>query len=846
MLITAFLVIALFLPSYVFAADGNEVDDIQEYVNDMQPGWNLGNTFDAVGEDETAWGNPRVTKEMIEQIAAQGFKSIRIPVTFDQRMEEGPDYTIDADFLDRVEQAVKWSLEEELYVMINIHHDSWIWLAEGMYENYDETIARYDSIWTQLADRFKNYPVELMFEGINEPQFWDDSENHEGYLKELNTSFYKIVRNSGGNNDIRPLVLGTIYNGSEQETLDKLYNTIVELDDPNLISTVHYYGFWPFSVNIAGTTRFDEETQNDIIDTFDRVHNKFTANGIPVIIGEFGLLGFDTDLNTVQQGEKLKFFEYVIHYAQEKQLTHMLWDNGQHFGRTSYQWSDPELYQMMKASWEGRSATAGSDFIFLKQGEEIVDEEIGLHLHGNEFVSLQANDQDLVEGQDYEVNGETLVLKAQLLTDLTSSGELGKNAELTAKFNQGADWRIDVITYDTSILDDAEGTTNDFSIPTQFNGDQLATMEAVYEDGSFAGPQNWTSFKEFAYTFSPVYEENKIIFKQEFFNEVEDDKEVHLTFHFWSGETVAYTVTKNGDQVVGAYHDDLDVSALADLIEIAASISNEDDKYTEESFNALQKAITQAQSVLETIATEEDLQKEITALQAAMDGLVEKEIPVPFDVSELKELIEKAEVISNDDNNYTKESFDALKKAIENAQSVVETIDNEEGLQKEIAALQDAVDGLVEEKVSVKPNVSELEDLIETGEAITNETDKYTEESFNALQEALVHAKSVVETIDTEEDLQKELALLQEAIDGLKEIEKPAKEEAEIVDQNKDNQESTPKTDDSKITDDHQAGEVLPKTATSMYTILLVGVVLLIAGGISLLFFKKRNLKHHS
>src|SRR5690625_3390017 len=365
----------------------------------------------------------------------------------------------------------------------------------------------------------------------------------------------------------------------------------------------------------------------------------------------------------------------MIHYAQEKQLTHMLWDNGQHFGRTSYQWSDPELYQMMKASWEGRSATAGSDFIFLKQGEEIVDEEIGLHLHGNEFVSLQANDQDLVEGQDYEVNGETLVLKAQLLTDLTSSGELGKNAELTAKFNQGADWRIDVITYDTSILDDAEGTTNDFSIPTQFNGDQLATMEAVYEDGSFAGPQNWTSFKEFAYTFSPVYEENKIIFKQEFFNEVEDDKEVHLTFHFWSGETVAYTVTKNGDQVVGAYHDDLDVSALADLIEIAASISNEDDKYTEESFNALQKAITQAQSVLETIATEEDLQKEITALQAAMDGLVEKEIPVPFDVSELKELIEKAEVISNDDNNYTKESFDPMKKDIENAQSVVGTID---------------------------------------------------------------------------------------------------------------------------------------------------------------------------
>src|SRR5690625_23556 len=372
----------------------------------MQPGWNLENTFDAVGEDETAWGNPRVTKELIEQIAAQGYKSIRIPVTFDERMGEGPDYTIDPDFLDRVEQAVEWSLEEDMYVMINIHHDSWIWLAEGMGGSYDETLARYNAIWNQLSDRFKDYPIELMFESINEPQFWDDdSEKHEEYLKELTTSFYEIVRKAGGNNDIRPLVLPTLDTGSEPEKLDALYDTIIELDDPYLISTVHFYGFWPFSVNIAGHTRFDEETKHDIIDTFDRVYDKFTANGIPVIIGEFGLLGFDTDINAIQQGEKLKFFEYAIHYANEKQMTHMLWDNGQHFGRTSLEWYDNELYNVMKASWESRSGTAESDFIYLKKGEQIEDTKIGLNLNGNEFVSLHFNDQDLTESQDYELNG---------------------------------------------------------------------------------------------------------------------------------------------------------------------------------------------------------------------------------------------------------------------------------------------------------------------------------------------------------------------------------------------------------------------------------------------------------
>ena len=517
------LLIVLLLPSISFAADENTDFDIQKYVNNMQPGWNLGNTFDAVGTDETAWGNPRVTKEFIEQIAAQGYKSIRIPVTFDGRMGEGPGYVIDANFLNRVDQVVKWSLEEDLYVMINIHHDSWIWLAEGMEASHEETLARYNSIWTQLAERFKDHSIELMFESINEPQFWDsESENYEGYLKKLNTSFYQIVRESGGNNDSRPLVLPTLNTGSEPEKLDALYDTIIGLNDPNLISTVHYYGFWPFSVNIAGNTRFEDVVKNDIIETFDRVHDKFVENGIPVIIGEYGLLGFDTDINAIQEGEKLKFFEYMTYYAKEKQLTHMLWDNGQHFGRKSFKWSNQDLYNMMKVSWERRSAIGESDFIYLEKDVEIQDMEINLHLNENQLESLNWNDEELTYGQDYELNGNVLIIKASLLAKLTSSGELGENAVVTAKFNKGVDWFIKVITYDKPSLQNTEGTTSDFAIPTLFNGDNLATMEAVYKNGDFAGPQNWTSYKEFAYTFSPSYDKNEIILKEAFFNELND------------------------------------------------------------------------------------------------------------------------------------------------------------------------------------------------------------------------------------------------------------------------------------------------------------------------------------
>lgn len=524
--------------------------EINEYVKQMQPGWNLGNTFDAVGTDETAWGNPRVTKELIEQIAAQGFNSIRIPITFDQRMSGAPDYTIDPAFIQRVEQAVQWSLDEDLYVMINIHHDSWIWLEEGMYNDYDASLDRFDAIWEQLAERFKDYPVEVMFESINEPRFWGSEEEKFQFLYDLNTSFYDIVRNSGGNNGIRPLVLPTMDTGSDQRKLDELYDTIVQLDDPYIISTIHFYGFWPFSVNVAGFTRFDDATKQDIIETFDRVHARFTANGIPVVIGEFGLLGFDTHTGVIQQGEKLKFFEYMIHYAQQKEFTHMLWDNGQHFGRTSYTWSDQQLYEMMKASWETRSATAESNFIYITQGEAIADTDLLFELNGNECVALKLGNDTLIEGQDYVLHENVMTIKQAVLADIVSSGELGVQATLTAQFNHGANWYIDVILVDTPLLENTSGTTEHFAIPTQFNGDSLATMEAVYADGSYAGPHNWTAFKEFGQAFSPDYEANEIKLPQRFFHEVLDG-EVFLTFHFWSGTQLSYQLTKAGNQVVG-------------------------------------------------------------------------------------------------------------------------------------------------------------------------------------------------------------------------------------------------------------------------------------------------------
>lgn len=564
--LSVFVVVALLMAlcsSVGSAAASPQESNMQSYVDAMQPGWNLGNTFDSFNTnvpnngDETSWGNPLVTKEFIKEIRKQGFKSIRIPITWDERMGGAPDYTINPDWMDRVQQVVDWSLQEGLYVMINLHHDSWMWIGQAP-DNHDAVLAKYNAIWTQVANRFKNHSDKLMFESINEPKFDNvDVATQHAFLDEFNKSFFHIVRASGGENDVRPLVLPTLNTNNSQEHVDSLASTIADLNDPNLIATVHFYGFWPFSVNIAGFPKLEELTINDINTMVNNVTTSFVSKGIPVVIGEFGLLGWDavpfkTPLSegVTEHGEMLKFFEYFTSLCVENKLALMLWDNGGRFDRRTLQWDDPELYNQIMAGLKGRSSTGESDLIFIGKDAPAQDTVVPLHLNGNVLTTIKLGNVELMAGTDYVLNGEDLTLKASFLSGLTESAELGEVAVLKAQFNKGADWNFHVMYNDTPVLQSVVGTTDNFAIPTAFNGDRLATMEAVYAAGGNAGPHNWTSFKEFARTFKPTYAANEISLTQGFFNEVNDGT-VILKFHFWSGAIIEYTITKNGTSITG-------------------------------------------------------------------------------------------------------------------------------------------------------------------------------------------------------------------------------------------------------------------------------------------------------
>lgn len=516
---------------------------MQTYVAAMQPGTNWGNTLDAV-PDETSWGAPMTTQPMIQGLATKGYKSLRLPVTWNTHMGPAPDYTIDPAYMDRVAQIVQWALDAHLYVMLNLHHDGWV---GDMGHDHDAVLDRFQKVWRQIATRFKDYPDKLSFESKNEPGFQDASghdlpaDQMRALLDELNTAFVDIVRATGGGNATRPLVLPSVYTSADQPMIDSLKSTFTNLNDPNLIATIHNYGFYPFSVNMGGNTKFDDIVKYYLEVPFKALHDTFVADGIPVIIGEWGVLSGDS----IERGELLKFHEYLAQLAVKNNLTTMLWDTGGVYNRTTQDWqpSNRDLAEIIHQAEIGKRATTSqSDLLFLTSETANHDSVIYLNLNGNSVVSVQDGATTLIPTTDYILAGSVLTLKASVLSKYAFA-PYGEKTTLTINANSGPAWKIHV-RYAAPPVTSGFTTINggEVSIPTVFNGDVLATIESRYADGTNAGPVGWSAFPFWGSDFHPDYANNAIVLSSGFFSGAPINSVINFKFHFWSGKVLNYQV----------------------------------------------------------------------------------------------------------------------------------------------------------------------------------------------------------------------------------------------------------------------------------------------------------------
>lgn len=169
----------------------------KDITQNMTIGWNIGNSLDATGAGlsyhETSWGNPKITQELINTVKAKGFNTIRIPTTWYPEVttstdENGnPVYTIKEEWLARVKEVVDYAYQQDMYVILNIHHEEWINRSDFP-TAYDEMSERLKQMWTQIATYFKDYDQHLIFEGMNEPRQIGTSYEWQG-----NAECYEVV-----------------------------------------------------------------------------------------------------------------------------------------------------------------------------------------------------------------------------------------------------------------------------------------------------------------------------------------------------------------------------------------------------------------------------------------------------------------------------------------------------------------------------------------------------------------------------------------------------------------------------------------------------------------------------
>lgn len=339
-----------------FHAEAAEIETAKEAVKNMGVGWNLGNTLDAndatktwksTEEHEICWGQPVTKPELIKMMKEAGFGAIRVPVTWYQEIDsEGK---INEAWMNRVKEVVDYVINEGLYCIINVHHDtgadkgsfkSWIKADET---NYTQNRAKFESIWKQIAQTFKDYDQHLLFEGYNEmldanscwcyPTFYEDQKNYDANYakKSLETinnyakSFVTAVRYTGGNNMKRNLIINT-YAASPGGNWGHANDVVEQFKLPtgesdHIIVEVHNYPNISSGFNSA---------KSNIDWIFSNINDKIIKKlNVPVIIGEWSSSNVDSGAGKTDYDARkedfLKFAEYWVKKAKTLNIATFYW-----------------------------------------------------------------------------------------------------------------------------------------------------------------------------------------------------------------------------------------------------------------------------------------------------------------------------------------------------------------------------------------------------------------------------------------------------------------------------------------------------------------------------------------
>lgn len=393
------IILAIAMAATAMTTIAQNIENAHDAVRHMGIGWNLGNTLESCNYDneglierttdcsvrayETAWGQPQATRELMHKLAEAGFKTIRVPVTWYPHMDA--EDNIDSAWMERVEEVVNYVLDEWMYCVLNVHHDAGdkpsCWLKADM-DRFDEINSRFVKLWQQIATRFNKYGERLIFEGwgeiIDKHGAWIFPKDPQAFeaCDRLAQSFVNTVRNTGGNNAHRNLMLCTysaatggyyMHDGQVGYSDDALVKFMFPEDpaDDHLIASVHCYIPWNWDQNHAKLT---EKHVEEIKQTFEKFDKYIISRNMPLVIGEYGALFCDGvyaqegPITGEDQEEGAKYTRLMVEEGTKRGIS-LLYFMGliDKEDRTRLVWSRPKTVEAIIETYNKAKNEEGSD-----------------------------------------------------------------------------------------------------------------------------------------------------------------------------------------------------------------------------------------------------------------------------------------------------------------------------------------------------------------------------------------------------------------------------------------------------------------------------------------------------
>ncbi|KAA8568251.1 hypothetical protein MFRU_034g00720 [Monilinia fructicola] len=471
----------------------------------LNPGWNLGNTLDAV-PDEGSWNNPAVSAVTFSTVKAEGFNSVRIPVTWAYHfVTSSPSWTVNSTWMDRVETVVDQALATGLYVVLNVHHDSWIWAdvsASGA--NLTMIEEKFSALWYQIGTRMKCKSSKLIFEPINEPP--GTTQVHANELNKLNNLFLAAINQAGGNNPQRVVTLSGLQMNSAytEQWLTKPTN----YPSQPWGLQFHYYSPYMFLFNAWGGTIWGSDADKAAVtQDFQQFAGNFT--GIPTLIGEW-----QASPQWTEPAARWKYTDYFVKTAKSFGFAHILWDNGLDFlNRPTNTWTDPVSMSILFNAVKGVSNSLAdtttdplatsqntSAYLFHKVGDPVVAQSLPYILNGNTLSSIKTSTGTTLATTSYSMSsaGVLTFTQAYLSTLYSSTAAAGIKEKLTLTFSAGAPSQLQIVQWANPTLPKTSFSkqSTDLTIPINYAGlQQVATIKALNADGTYMiSGDAWTQY----------------------------------------------------------------------------------------------------------------------------------------------------------------------------------------------------------------------------------------------------------------------------------------------------------------------------------------------------------------